>query len=77
LYYALPVQVRVTDAEFAAVQPHLALHAFGENPIEAIMNLREELVERYELLEGMGDRLSAPMARQRERLRKLLTPRDA
>jgi hypothetical protein len=77
LHYALPVQVRVSGAEFAAIQPQLALHAFGDSPIDAIMSLREELVDRYELLEAAGDRLSAPMARQREMLRKLLVPRDA
>lgn len=77
LYYAVPVYVRIEGAEYVAVQPHLALHAFGESPVDAILNLRDELVEHYERLEAMGDRLVPPLVRQREKLRKLLTGRDA
>lgn len=68
----LPVRVRIEIGEYVAEQPHLALHAFGENAIDAIYNLRDELVEHHTGLEEMGDRLSPPLLRQRDLLRRLL-----
>ncbi len=77
LYYGLPVYVLLEGEEFVAQQPHLALLAFGESPIDAIYGLREVLVEQYERLVEMGDRLSPQLKRQRAFLRKLFTGRDA
>jgi hypothetical protein len=74
---SLPVQVHVEGSEYVALQPQLALHAFGVTPVDAIMNLREELVEHYQHLNLMGDRLGPQLLRQRELLRRLLTAPNA
>jgi hypothetical protein len=73
----LPVQVRLEGAEYVALQPRLALHAFGATPVDAIMNLREELVEHYLHLVELDDRLGPQLLRQREILRRLLSAPDA
>jgi hypothetical protein len=77
LHYPLRVHVSIEAGEFVAVQPQLAIMAFGESPTEAILNLREELVDHYLRLVEAGDRLGIQLARQRELLRKLFTDPDA
>jgi hypothetical protein len=77
LYYGLPVRVRIESGEYVAIQPGLALFAFGESPMDAILNLREELVEHYERLLELGERVGPQLARQRLVMHKLLSPPDA
>lgn len=77
LQYALPVIVQIEAGEYVAEQPQLGLHAFGETPTDAILSLRDELATHYALLEEMGGRLSSRLARQRDMLRRVLTPPDA
>jgi hypothetical protein len=76
LHYQLPVRVWIEGAEFVAEQPQLRLHAFGDDQTEAILNLRDEIGEHYMRLEGLGERLSSALKRDRALLRKLLA-RDA
>jgi hypothetical protein len=77
LQYAVPVLVYIEGNEFLAQQPKLAVHAFGESPLDAIYNLREELVDHYMRLEEMADKLSPPLIQQRALLRQLLASPDA
>lgn len=77
LHYAIPVYVRLEGSEFVATQPQLAIMAFGDSPGDAILNLRADLVEHYERLLELGDRLGPQLARQRDFMRKLFTGRDA
>ncbi len=71
------VQVRLEGAEFLADVPELGLHAFGESPVQAILDLRAELVEQLTLLEEMGAKVAPRLARQREKLRSWVIPADA
>jgi hypothetical protein len=77
LHYAIPVYVRLEGSEFVASQPQLAIMAFGDSPADAILNLRADLVEHYERLLELGDRLGPQLVRQRDFMRKLFTRRDA
>jgi hypothetical protein len=77
LYYALPVRIRIEGSEFVAIQPQLSLMAFGNSPGDAILNLRTDLVEHYERLVELGNRLGPQLVRQRDLLRKLFTEPDA
>ena len=64
--------VWIEGQEFVAEQPDLRVHAFGNDRVEALLNLGEALVEQLQLLEEMGEKISAPLAREREYLRGLL-----
>jgi hypothetical protein len=74
-----PVSVYVTfvGMEFVAEQPRLDVSAFGDSVIEAVMNLRERIVEHYRRLEGQGDRLSPRLKEQRRLMHGLLLRKDA
>jgi hypothetical protein len=77
LRYALPVVVEIEASEYVAEQPQLALHAFGETPADAILSLRDEIVEHYTMLTEAGERVSPRLSRQRDEMRRVLAPPDA
>jgi hypothetical protein len=74
--YALrsPIPVTVWDegADVVADAPELDLHAFGGDADAAVANLGVRIVEHFERLEELGDRMAPRMRRERERLRDLL-----
>lgn len=60
---AIPAQVWFEEGEFVAAQPQLGVHAFGEDRVEALINLGEALVDQLELLRAAGGKLSPALAR--------------
>ena len=76
LHPALRVVVQREGSELVAEQPESHVHAFGESVTEAILSLRQSLVEHYQFLLGMGDKLAPRLARERDTLGTVLTHRD-
>ena len=70
---ALQVRVWIEGAEFVAEQPQLRVHAFGQDQIAAILNLREQLVRQLERLNAAGDKVGPRLTRDRDWLRKLIS----
>jgi hypothetical protein len=77
LRQGIPVRVFIEGPEFVAEQKNLGIHAFGKTVAEAIFELRDEIVDQYDRLTELGDRVSARLKRQREFLDEILIPLDA
>jgi len=71
------VLVFIEGAEFVAEQEDLGIHAFGDTVAEAITGLRDEILEHYERMTELGDRISARLKREREVLDSVLVLLDA
>ena len=69
---ALSVLVWMESGEFVATQPHLRLHAFGDDTFEAIINLSQVIVDHFNRLEELGDRVSPRLGYDRSVLRRLI-----
>jgi hypothetical protein len=72
----IPVRVFIEGGEFVADQETLGIHAFGETVAEAILDLRDEIVEHYERLLALGERVSPRLRREHELLSSVLIPLD-
>lgn len=70
---AVPVRVWIEGSEFVAEQAELRLHAFGQDQVDAMPKLGEQLVRQLERLNAAGDKISPRLARDREWLRQLIT----
>lgn len=73
----LSVRVIFVGTEFVAEQRRLDLHAFGDTAIEAVLNLRERVVQHYRRLEELGERLSPRLKEQRRLMGTLLLRENA
>lgn len=70
---ALPVRVWIEGSDFVAEQPQLRLHAYGQDQVDAMLQLGERLVRQLERLNAAGDKISPRLARDRAWLRQLIT----
>lgn len=76
---ARPIKVEVWPeaGEWVAASVDVAVHAFGPTREAAIMSLGESLVEHFERLVVVGEKLSPALWEEREVLRQLLFRGDA
>ena len=70
---ALPVRVWIEGSDFVAEQPQLRLHAYGQDQVDAMLQLGERLVRQLERLNAAAEKISPRLARDRDWLRQLIT----
>lgn len=79
LALARPVRVElwIENNEFVADVADLNLHAFGTTRDEALASVRAQIVEQYQRLRALSDRLSPLMRREAAQLEEIVLPRHA